>query len=100
MIIIENYVFSDVVELLPDSGWKEILRRIIAPKSDDSELRGYIPNAHAPSRIVTVDYAGYSQGLVCSWEFSARDAYYYIASKESGTLRKSHENLSNSCSRG
>lgn len=86
MIIIRNSVFSDIVELLPDSGWKEILRRIIAPKSDDSELRGYIPNAHAPSRIVTADYAGYSQGLVYSWGLSVRDAYYYAAWQESGNV--------------
>jgi hypothetical protein len=86
VIIIENCVFSDVVELLPDSGWKDILRRIIAPKSDDSELSGYIPNAHAPSRIVTADYAGYSQGLIYSWELSVRDAYYYTAWRESGTV--------------
>jgi hypothetical protein len=88
VIIIENCVFSDVVELLPDSGWKDLLRRFIAPKSDDSELRGYIPNAHAPSRIVTVDYAGYSEGLLYSWGFSIRDAYYYTALKESGTVRE------------
>jgi hypothetical protein len=88
VIIIENCVFSDVVELLPDSGWKDILRRIIAPKTDDSELSGYIPNAHAPSRIVTADYAGYSEGLIYSWEFSVRDAYYYTALQESGTVRE------------
>jgi len=86
MTFFRPHIYSDVIELLPDSGWKFILQKATALKGEGSPLDSHLYIGYAPAKIVISDSFVINDGVFCTWGFAKRDAYCYSSDNDDGTV--------------